>query len=406
MGAWWRRIGCQLLRALGGSATSAGTVDFSSREAEDRATQPSLELRWDDGRTERLAPSADTYFSCPTHRSLGSEALVKVSATESALLEFPFVARPGQRVVEASLVLTSPKQYGRGLTVGAFGARLGGGGSTAARETGLSDPLQRDAGVVSLPDVLYAEDFEDPTRWRVLLSDPSTQPSLATVADDRDNGFEALAGKALRVTILRDTYTALNHHFRFAQLAGGEPDEAYFRYYLRLGSHWDPVVDGGKLPGFAGIYGTAGWGQRRADGSNGWSARGAFLRSADAGANAKRAIGTYAYAANTGGGLGEVWGWNLGPTGLLEKNRWYAVEQHVKLNTPGLADGILRVWVDGQLAFVKANLRYRDTPKLKIESVWMNVFHGGVTKTDRDLTLYIDNLVIARRYIGPGRFAP
>jgi hypothetical protein len=39
-----------------------------------------------------------------------------------------------------------------------------------------------------------------------------------------------------------------------------------------------------------------------------------------------------------------------------------------------------------------------------VESVWLNVYHGGVEKADRDLTLYIDNLVIARRYIGPGRF--
>jgi hypothetical protein len=330
---------------------------------------------------------------------------LKVSASESALLEFPFNGRPGQRVREASLVLTSPKQYGHGLTVGAFAARLPGGGT--ARAIGLSDDLRRDAGVASLPDVLYAEDFEHPTRWRVLLSDPSTQASLATVAVDRDNGFEMLVDKALRVTIRRDTYTALNHHFRFAQLAGGEPDEAYFRYYLRLGSRWDPIVEGGKLPGFAGIYGVAGWGQRRADGTNGWSARGAFLRSDEGpGTSAKRAIGTYAYTATTDGGLGEVWGWNLGPTGMLEKNRWYSVEQQIKLNTPGRADGILRVWVDGQLAFEKSNLRFRDIPTLKIESVWMNVFHGGVTKADRDLTLYIDNLVIARRYIGPGRFAP
>jgi hypothetical protein len=64
----------------------------------------------------------------------------------------------------------------------------------------------------------------------------------------------------------------------------------------------------------------------------------------------------------------------------------------------------LRVWIDGALAFSKKDIRFRDSAALKVESVWLNVYHGGVEKADRDLTLYIDNLVIARRYIGPGRF--
>lgn len=29
------------------------------------------------------------------------------------------------------------------------------------------------------------------------------------------------------------------------------------RYYLRFGDNWKPVVDGGKLPGFAGTYNKA-----------------------------------------------------------------------------------------------------------------------------------------------------
>jgi hypothetical protein len=401
----WQRgsvvSGAVLLRGVG---AAKGVVNFSAREATDPAVAPNLVLRWDDGITEQLAPVADTFFSCPTQRSLGRDSIMKVGATEAALLEFPFVARPGVHLRQASLTLVSPKQYGHGLTVAAFAPQLPTSLATR-REIGLSDSVLRDADLVANADVLYAENFELSSRWQTMLTDPSTQRSLSTVSRDHENGFEPIAGKALRVTIQRGTRQALNHHVKFSDLAGGEPEEAYFRYHLRLGSHWDPVVDGGKLPGLSGTYGVAGWGQRRADGSNGWSTRGAFMRSEE-GPNAasKRAIGTYAYTASTGGGLGEVWGWNLGSTGLLEKKRWYALEQFVKLNTPGKEDGVLRVWIDGMLAFEKADVRYRDTPALKIESVWLNVYHGGVSKADRDLTLFIDNLVIARRYIGPGRF--
>ena len=86
---------------------------------------------------------------------------------------------------------------------------------------------------------------------------------------------------------------------------------------------------------------------------------------------------------------------------MLAKNRWYSIEQYVRLNTPGKNDGLLRTWVDGKLAFERTDLRYRDVPDLKSETLWMNVYHGGTTPTDTDLALYIDNVVIAKEYIGP-----
>src|SRR5690606_31257881 len=94
-------------------------------------------------------------------------------------------------------------------------------------------------------------------------------------------------------------------------------------------------------------------------------------------------------------------GWNLGSTGLLEKNRWYSVEQYVRMNRPKKEDGVLKAWIDGRLALDLTGLRFRDVPELKVESVWMNVYHGGIEDAPADLTLFIDNLIVAKRYIGP-----
>ena len=44
----------------------------------------------------------------------------------------------------------------------------------------------------------------------------------------------------------------------------------------------------------------------------------------------------------------------------LENNRWYCIEQHVKLNTPGQSDGVLRGWVDGRLAFERMFVHAHD----------------------------------------------
>ena len=62
---------------------------------------------------------------------------------------------------------------------------------------------------------------------------------------------------------------------------------------------------------------------------------------------------------------------------------------------------MLRRWVDGRLAFEKKDIRFRDSDELRIESVLMNVYHGGARPAPHNLTLFIDNLVVAGRYIGP-----
>jgi hypothetical protein len=215
--------------------------------------------------------------------------------------------------------------------------------------------------------------------------------------------FEPLDGKVLEVTVNRGKREALNSHIKLRRGNAEEQEEAFIRYYIRLGENWNPTRDGGKLPGFSGTYGRAGWGGRRVDGFNGWSARGAFFQQGDAASSISnlRAIGSYVYHAGMREKYGEKWGWNLGETGVLAKNRWYCVEQQVRLNTVDQNDGVLRAWIDGKLVFEKLDIRFRSTDSLKIESAWMNVYHGGTASAPHDMTLYIDNLVIASRYIGP-----
>jgi len=57
--------------------------------------------------------------------------------------------------------------------------------------------------------------------------------------------------------------------------------------------------------------------------------------------------------------------------------------------------------VDGRLAYEKTDIRFRDVDTLKIEQIWMNVYHGGTTPSPRDQHLYVDSVVVAKKYIGP-----
>jgi len=272
---------------------------------------------------------------------------------------------------------------------------------------GLPAPTSRDAtsvgeastGMTSRPErsaaILFSCDFESDDwykQWSVRKPDERTE----TVAADPDRKFEPLQGKALRIKVERGGHYGTSLLFNFQKQLGQEPEEIYFRYYLRLADDWSPV-QGGKLPGIAGTYGRAGWGGRKVNGRDGWSARGLFRGRKDG----QTPVGFYCYHADMKGQYGAEWVWEKDRLGYLENNRWYSIEQYAKMNTPGKNDGILRAWVDGRLAFEKTDLRMRDVETLKIETVWLNVYLGGNWTARSDHHLYIDQVVISRKYIGP-----
>lgn len=390
-----------VLRSVG---ARQGISDIASRERGDATVAPTLVLQGGAART--VVAAADTYLDCTTERGLGTEPRVKTGQGTQAVLRFDLPPAADLRgVTKATLRLTVVKQYGD-TTLGVFAAAPP-GSPDAQPVAGLAAAYGNDVGIAKDPAVWFASGFEG-LLWKSEWSEYDPRSEVAVVDKDPEQGFVPLAGKALRVTLLKNRNLGLDLRYLFRAKGGSEPDEAYFRYYLRFARDWSPDADGGKLPGFAGTYERAGWGQRRINGDDGWSMRGAFFMQPSA-ANPYRgstAIGTYAYHLDGDGPLGVEWPWPLGRLGALERERWYCVEQYVKLNTPGRNDGVLRAWIDGRLAFERTDIRVRNVPGLHIESAWLNVYHGGTTPSPRDMHLYLDNVVIARKYIGPLRPVP
>ena len=246
------------------------------------------------------------------------------------------------------------------------------------------------AGAGSDEDVVFRCDFEAED-WRKSWGEVGHRDNLEIVTSDPTLKFKPLRGRAVRVRIRKDGHYGGSLVCRFKKQSGTEPEEIYFRYYLRFADDWDPKR-GGKLPGVAGTYGRAGWGGRRVDGKNGWSARGLFKGREEG----KTPVGYYCYHVDQKSRYGDNFLWK--PS--LENNRWYCLEQYVKLNTPGKHDGVLRGWIDGKIAFEKTDVRFRDVASLKIETVWMNFYHGGKWSSPTDDHVYIDEVVISRKRIG------
>lgn len=384
-----------------------GPMEFFSREAAE-SVRPVMELQFTDGSRRFIYPSADATLDCSTYKGLGGMDRLVVSTNRHAAFFFDVTAsKPNTQLNQALLRLTVARRYGD-LRLGAFRLMvpvLDLPPPDAPPETGLASKYLGDKGLENDPNVLLFEGFEG-RFWKQQWSDISSDSDYTVVQENDEYGYWPLQGKVLRVRIAKGKQLGLNLSYRFSGKINQEPEEIYFRYYLYLGADWNPIADGGKLPGISGDYGKAGWGGRRADGRNGWSLRGAFLRTStqqEGGLLSFTQLATYAYHADMATAYGDDWLWSYNNWGLLRNLRWYCIEQYVRLNTPGKNDGVLKVWIDGRRTLDKRDIRFRDTEQLKIERVWMNVFHGGTATSHQDQHLYIDSVVVARQYIGPMR---
>ncbi|QCJ47413.1 polysaccharide lyase [Haloprofundus sp. MHR1] len=255
----------------------------------------------------------------------------------------------------------------------ALKVQMANGVQTLASGESSGDDGRGDTGGTTNADVTI--DFADDSYLDKFDARKSEQNSIV-------NGEKARSDTALQVQLEEGSHYGTDMQYYFSDNGMSEPEELWIRYYLRLDPGFDVTSDGGKLPGPAGTYDSGGWGGKPADGTNGWSARMAFMP-ADGGAE----LSYYCYHADMNN-WGEWWSWD----GTIETGQYYQIDSYVKLNTPGENDGILRGWIDGEQAMEKTDIRFRDTEDLKVESLWFNIYHGGSDTSPSDNSFYFDKL--------------
>jgi hypothetical protein len=291
---------------------------------------------------------------------------------------------------------------------------------------GIAQKYPLDKGIAAHPDVVFATDFAgDDWRTRLFTEGRVSDPTF---------GRDAMLNSTyIRGQFIKGDVGSCSLDYRWTTHKQPEPEEIYFRYYVLLEKDFGSTVDGNKMPGLAGRYGRWNgryWSPCGGNGGDrttglvsatdkgpercGWSMRGVALgKPADD--NPYRELVpviTYAYHADQAGCYGDDWRW---ATVLLEKDRWYSIEQYVKVNTiegpfdkagngTGRRDGVLRVWLDGVQVFEKTDIRFRHHPDIKIDEVWLNWYHGGTRPAAATHHWRMANVVVARSYIGPLAF--
>jgi hypothetical protein len=172
----------------------------------------------------------------------------------------------------------------------------------------------------------------------------------------------------LRVTYPANQYGPWNGGAQWKVLlsySGWDTLESIYRVRFEVGFDFKK---GGKLPGLCG--GDCNTGGKKPNGYDGWSARNMWRREGQVVQNLyyPDQPGIYAidlpYAIN-------------GKNVYFIPGRWHEIRVRIQLNSPGVRNGWLEAWFDGQLGLDIGGLRLRDTDSIKINQLYFSTFHGG-----------------------------
>ena len=318
----------------------------------------------------------------------------------------------------------------------------------------LRGDCSSEGGLVARTDIVFCEPWEAETWWQAGYQADGTK-SIDRPADANALYRASLVSancvyeKCLKLDMLKGETRALAVHWPLAR-AGLAPDELYLRYYLKLGPTFNVysgdatgkvVGQGGKLPGLADVRGTSdpggqcGNGSETADGINCWSMRAEFThcyRACNTKPGASMRFGSYLYfyqqEVGDGSSTGHNGNWDsnpfggfsgkggtcqrvpnnticgIGDGGVLLNDRWYRIEMHVRMNTPGQADGVIEGKVDGILSYEKKNMIFRmpGHDNLHVRTIWLDVFKGGAVGNLSDQQVYLYQMVVALKdWVGP-----
>jgi len=100
---------------------------------------------------------------------------------------------------------------------------------------------------------------------------------------------------------------------------------------------------------------------------------------------------------------------NLAGQYIMPRGRWVKIEQRVKLNTVNVRDGLMQIWMDGELIYDQTHLWLADTnypgnlvsnANRKIDGVFMYSYYGGNPSDPRnrppaDNYHYYDNFIVS-----------
>lgn len=266
---------------------------------------------------------------------------------------------------------------------------------------GLAADFPGDAGLNKHAEVIFSDDFESETigtNWDEVGNKNGKVLSLA------QSGSEKLLGRhCLRVEahLSQDTGGGLTKWF--------EPSERVFiRFYTKFDEKCDYVHHFVTL--------RANRGQRGGDKWSGFGGAGLKPAGDERFSTAIEPWGDWGRNPPPGrwnfysywhemkaSGDGKYWGnsFAVPETPVIPRGQWICVEFMLQHNTPGQPDGEQAFWIDGKLLGHWTGINWRKTAGLRANALTLESYITDRWTKNEISVVSFDNVVIARRYIGP-----
>ena len=304
-----------------------------------------------------------------------------------------------------SLTVVSSDCFGQGGDPS--GERNQASNSSLPQGQGFAANLPEGTKIDQHADVIFAEDFESDdylSNWDDVRNDRGEVLSIVTL--DRASGSEVNPSahhRSLKVTATlgRNTGGGMTKWFESS-------DRIFIRFYVRFDPQCDYVHHFCTLRANKAIRGGDAW--------SGFGGAGVLPEGDERFSTALEPWGDwgrltppgkwnfYSYWHEmTGSPDGKYWGNAFRPASQanIPKGEWICVEMMLDHNTPNRRDGEQAYWIDGKLIGHWTGISWRKTDQL-----WANAWTLESYVTDRwtkqtTNTVYFDDVVIARSYIGP-----
>ncbi len=259
------------------------------------------------------------------------------------------------------------------------------------------------------PNWIWCDDFEDNAQLEESYFDLNRADGRLTISS-----MSAFGGESA----LRSEWTTDASEFGGVKLSFGRTpvspkrytdtdfDEIYWRFYTMIDSRWvGPAEKTSRITIFSGPN----WSQAMI-GHVWWGSDNNLTFSIDPASGVAADLSSTAPITTRYNDFSNLrWlGLDDGTSAVFSetyRERWVCVESHVKLNTPGQADGMFDLWVDGSLEAQRTQLNWRSS----YTGYGLNAIFLENYSTDspaQNQARYFDNFVVSTERIGCEGDAP
>ncbi|MEX0938515.1 MAG: hypothetical protein WDZ59_11700 [Pirellulales bacterium] len=267
---------------------------------------------------------------------------------------------------------------------------------------GLAAKYTADKGITQHADVIFAENFEQGDyrqKWDEVRADQQDVLSLV----DESSGGAPVGSRSLRVTATLDRNSGggLTKWFEPA-------DPVFIRFYVKFDENCDYVHHFCTLRANKSLQGGDRW--------SGFGGAGERPRGDERFSTALEPWGNWGRWTPPGrwnfysywhtmqpSPDGRHWGNAFRPDEQhdIPRGKWICAEFMLRHNTPGEDDGQQAYWIDGELKGHWNTINWRTSPTLWANALTLETYiTDRWTKQKKNIVTF-DNVVIARRYIGP-----